>query len=181
MNKVVFYILIFFAGGSASAQRNQNGASVPFTDRIYFGGGGSLGGGTSAIGYRYFNVTINPLVGYKITSSWSVGVGVNYTFLNYPDVKVHLNQYGVSPFTRYNFGRLFAYSEYSMISVPSFDNSFRRTYRRFPVGIGYSMPLGGKTAVNVMALYDLLYKQRDGAFASPWIFRVFFTAGRLSF
>jgi hypothetical protein len=164
------------------AQRNSNGGSVPFSERIYFGGGGSLGGGTSsANGFRYFTFTLNPLVGYKITSNWSVGVGVNYTMINYPDFNVRLNQYGVSPFTRYNFGKLFAYSEYSVISVPAFDNSFRQTYRRFPVGLGYSMPLGDKAALNAMALYDLLYDRRDGAFASPWILRVFFTVGRLSF
>jgi hypothetical protein len=181
MKYSLLFVLIFSTVSLSFAQRNKNGGSVPFADRIYFGGGGSLGGGTSVNGYRYFNATVNPLVGYKITSNWSAGVGVNYTFLNYPDVKVQLSQYGVSPFTRYNFGKLFAYAEYSLISVPAFDNPSRKTYRRLPIGIGYSMPIGDKAAINVMALYDLLYNQRTGAFTSPWIFRVFFTVGRLSF
>jgi hypothetical protein len=182
MKNVLFAILFFGAGYSVSAQGNQNGGSPSFADRIYFGGGGSLNGGTNSYNfYRYFTFSVNPLVGYKITSSWSAGIGVNYTMINYPDIKVRLNQYGVSPFTRYNFGKLFTYAEYSVISVPAFDNSFRRTYKRFPLGLGYSMPLGDKAAINAMALYDLLYDRRDGAFASPWIFRVFFTAGRLSF
>ncbi len=163
--------------GAAVAQQQ---GSVPFSERIYFGGGGSLGGGNDFYGNRYFAVYVNPLVGYYITQNWSAGIAINYTYLSYPDQNVRLHQYGVSPFTRYNFGKLFAYAEYSTISVPSFDNSYRRTFHRLPIGLGYTAPIGKKAALNIMGLYDVLYDKRNGAFASPWVFRVFVTAGGFS-
>jgi hypothetical protein len=171
MKKLILLLIFINMLGVAIAQQ---GGSIPFSERIYFGGGGSLGGGNDYYGYRYFAVYVNPLIGYKITQNWSAGVAINYTFLSYPDQNVKLHQYGVSPFTRYNFGKLFAYAEYQTISVPSFDNTFRRTYHRFPIGLGYTMPIGQRAALNGMALYDVMY-ERNGAFTSPWVFRVFIT------
>lgn len=177
MKKLILLIVLIFALGIAYAQQGQ---SIPFSERIYFGGGGSLGGGNDFYGNRYFAIYFNPLVGYNITQNWSAGVTINYTYLSYPDQKVRLHQYGVSPFTRYNFGKLFAYAEYSTISVPAFDNSFRRTFHRLPIGLGYTAPISKNAALNIMGLYDVLYDKRNGAFASPWVFRLFITAGGFS-
>ncbi len=174
MKKLILLLIFINILGTATAQQ---GGAIPFSERIYFGGGGSLGGGNDFYGNRYFAVYVSPLVGYKFTQNWSAGVAINYTYLSYPDQNVKLHQYGVSPFTRYNFGKLFAYAEYSTISVPAFDNSFRRTLHRLPVGLGYTMPIGQKAALNGMGLYDILYDRRDGAFTSPWVIRVFITAG----
>jgi hypothetical protein len=175
VKKLILLVFLINILGAAAAQ--EDGSKPPFSERIYFGGGGSLGGGNDFYGYRYFAIYVSPLVGYKITPNWSAGVALNYTYLSYPDQNVRLHQYGVSPFTRYNFGKLFAYAEYSTISVPSFDNSFRRTFHRFPIGLGYTMPIGQKAAINAMGLYDVLYDRRDGVFTSPWVIRVFITAG----
>jgi hypothetical protein len=175
------FALVFVAALHSFGQMGEgdsNGGSS-FKDRIYVGGGGSLGGGTDPLyGYRYFNITVSPLVGYKITNNWSAGLGVSYTYLNYPDQRFSVSQYGASPFTRYNFGQVFAYAEYSMISVSALDNSnSRRTLSRLPVGLGYTLPLGRKASLNAVGLYDLLYDKRDGAFASPFILRVFISGG----
>lgn len=183
--KYLLTFAVFLLALEGTAQRKQQGknsaAHLPVSERIYFGGGGNFGGGTDPFnGFRYTYITASPLMGYIITMPFSVGAGVNYTYVRFPDVDVTLSQYGVSPFARYQFGKLFAYAEYSMISVPAFDNSTRAWYSRFPVGLGYSLPLGGKATLNAMALYDVKYS-RPSVFASPWVLRVFISAGALTF
>lgn len=145
-----------------------------FSDRIYLGGGGGLNGGRDINGYRYFYIALNPIVGYMITQQWSAGVGVQWQLYQYPDLDISINQYGISPFTRYNFGNLFAYAEYSVINTPSLFNEERTNYNRLLGGLGYSLPLGRRGAINGMALYDFIYKN-NGPFASPWVIRVFFS------
>jgi len=183
--KNLLLVLLLLMVGAAYAQRNQKGKNsaqgLPLSERLYFGGGGGFGGGTDFNGFRYTSISVSPLMGYRITLPWSVGAMVNYNYVRYPDIDLTLQQYGISPFTRYQFGRLFAYGEYSMISAPSFDNSARRWYNRLPLGLGYSIPVGQRAALNAMALYDVMYDRRNSVFQSPWIIRVFFSAGAISF
>ncbi len=174
-------ISFFFLSLSVcEAQNDDSFDRVPIRDRVYFGGGGSFNAGTN-FGYRYIYIAISPMVGYMVTPKFSVGSFVNFQRITYPDQKISNNQYGISPFLQYRIKNMFAYAEYSILSVPTFDNSSRRIYTRFPVGLGYSMPLGGKSTLNAMALYDLKYNRQTSPFLSPWIIRVFFSVGRISF
>jgi hypothetical protein len=164
-------------------QRGKNSlAGVPANERIFFGGGGSFGGGVSGVNsLRYTYISVSPLMGWRVNVPFSVGAGIQYTWFNYPDVDVSLSQFGFSPFAQYRVGKLFGYAEYSIISVPSFDNTSRANYTRLPVGIGFSQPIGTKAAINAMALYDVIYARHNPpVFASPWVIRVFFTAGGIS-
>ena len=162
---------------SAWAQRPVEEDSKPsFKDRIYFGGGFGLNGGRDGYGNNYFYFAVNPIVGYMITPKLSAGTGVSWQQYNYTDIKVKINQYGVSPFVRYNFGKLFSYAEYNLINTPNYYNNStsRANYDRLILGLGYPQPFGsGRGAINAMALYDVLYQQSDRVFASPWVFRVF--------
>ncbi len=144
-------------------------------DRIYFGGGFGVNGGSDAFGNRYFYVSLNPIVGYMITQEFSGGLGVQWTHYSYPDFNAKIDQYGVSPFLRYNFGQLFAYTEYNLINTPVFGGTERKNFDRLLVGIGYTQPIGRRGALNAMALYDLLYSNTERAFASPWVLRIFFS------
>ena len=177
---VCLLVLSTLAVQAQRSQGNNSAKGLPLSDRLYFGGGGGFGGGRDFNGFRYTSISVSPLAGYRITLPWSAGVMVNYNYVRYPDIDLTLQQYGISPFTRYQFGKLFAYGEYSMISAPTFDNSARRWFNRLPVGLGYSIPIGQRAALNAMALYDLLYDRRDGVFASPWVIRVFVSAGAIS-
>ena len=117
-----------------------------------------------------------PIIGYKVTNQFSAGATLTYQYYNYPDNNYSVTQYGISPFVRYNFGQMFVYSEYMILNSPTYDpNTPRKVYNRWLMGIGYSMPLGKRGALNAMGLYDVLYKTSDRVFNSPWVFRVFFS------
>lgn len=144
-------------------------------DRMYFGGGFGLNGGSDSFGNRYWYVGLNPIAGYMITQQFSAGLGLQWQHYSYPDFNTTFDQYGVSPFMRYNFGQLFAYTEYSILNTPIFGNTERKNFDRMLVGLGYSQPIGRRSAINVMALYDVIYSNTERAFASPWVLRVYFS------
>ena len=175
MKKSVAILLLSIVAFTVLAQRElEEDAGWSLKDRIYVGGGVGLNGGRDGYGNNYFYVALSPIVGYMITPQFSAGAGISWQHYSYPDVNVKINQYGVSPFVRYNFGKLFAYSEYNLINTPSFyDLNKRANYDRLLVGLGYSQPLGQRGAVNAMALYDVIYNQADRVFPSPWVFRIF--------
>ncbi|MBA4146353.1 MAG: hypothetical protein C0523_11345 [Cytophaga sp.] len=178
MKKPILLLLSLFAAFSVLAQIevDEDSPTPSFKDRVYFGGGVGLNGGRDGYGNNYFYVALNPIVGYMVTPQFSVGTGISWQHYSYPDVDIKINQYGVSPFMRYNFGKLFTYGEYNLINTPSFyDLNKRSNYDRLLLGLGYSQPLGRRGAINAMALYDVLYNQSDRVFASPWVFRVFFS------
>ena len=153
----------------------DNSTGWSLKDRLYFGGGFGLNGGSDSFGNRYWYVGLNPIVGYMITPQFSAGLGIQWQHYSYPDNDVTIDQYGVSPFMRYNFGQLFAYTEYSVLNTPVFGNTERRNFDRLLAGLGYSQPIGRRSAINVMALYDLIYNNSERAFASPWVLRVLFS------
>lgn len=144
-------------------------------DRLYVGGGFGLNGGSDSYGNRYFYIGLNPIIGYMITPQFSGGIGLQWQHYSYPDYGSKIDQYGVSPFLRYNFGQLFAYTEYNVLNTPTLYNSERKNFDRFLMGLGYSQPLGRRGSLNAMALYDVIYSNTERAFASPWVFRVYFS------
>ena len=148
-------------------------------DRVFVGGGGGLGGGTDVFGNRFFRVSVSPVIGYMVTDKVSAGTSVVYNSINYSDLGFKYKQYGLMPFIRYNLDDLFLTAEWNYLNVPrlSFNGQYDITERlnvtRVLAGAGYSKPVGGRSRVNVVGLYDLAYKRQY--FASPWVLRVFFT------
>lgn len=173
MKRNIFFLgLMLFTVVCFGQREVDENAPPKLKDRIYFGGGLGLGGGTG-----YFSLALNPIVGYMVTPKFSVGTGVNYQTISYTDIKPSrtISQYGVSPFMRYNFDQLFAYSEYNLLSTNYIGSDNRQWVSRFLIGLGYSQPLGNRGAINVVGLYDVLYQQNSSPFASPYVFRVFFS------
>jgi len=177
MKSVVGVILIFLSVQTWAQREVDANSGWGLKDRIYTGGGLALNGGADAFGNRYFYFAVNPIVGYMVTSKFSVGTGVTWQRFAYTQpVKLNIDQYGVSPFMRYNFDQLFAYGEYNLINTPVFlGTGERRNFDRLLLGLGYTQPIGPRSAINLMALYDVIYDNQERAFASPWVFRVFFT------
>jgi hypothetical protein len=177
----ILFVLTVICFGAYAQQRSRNSMEgAPLNERVFFGGGGSFNGGVDGAGNRYTYFAINPLVGYRVTRPASVGLAINYALVSYPDIPARASQYGVSPFAQYRIGKIFGYAEYSFISVPNFDNTYRSTYKRFPVGLGFTQPIGPKAAINAMALYDLRYARNNTFFTNPFIIRIFITAGGIS-
>jgi hypothetical protein len=176
MTKLLAIILCAISFGLL-AQREVD-EQADWKDRIYFGGGGGLNGGTDLNGNRYFFFSLSPVVGYMITSQLSAGTGIVYQRTNFSDRNISFTQYGIMPFVRYNFKDLFLTAEYNYINLPRLGNNLNTVDRifldRLLLGVGYSQPLGGRTKLNVMAMYDVLF-ERSSPFLTPWVFRVFFT------
>lgn len=174
MKNASLAFLLVIASLTANAQRDVLD-NAKLSDRLYFGGGLGLNGGTDSYGNRYFYVGLYPIIGYMVNSQFSVGMGINYQYYSYPDYNQEIHQYGFSPFVRYNFGQLFLYGEYALLNTPVYNinSGVRKTYDRLLLGAGYSQPIGGRGALNVMGLYDVLWNRSEYAFASPWVFRVF--------
>jgi hypothetical protein len=165
-----------YNGGSSNRQKNSD----DLQNRFYFSGGGGFGAGT---GYNYYSFF--PMVGYRITTDFSAGLGFTYQRYNYTynSPTVSLTQYGLTPFLRYNFKPLFFQTEIDLIEAPNYYNQSppyndanRQLFTRWLLGIGYSLPMGRNNSLNALAAYDVLYRT-PSVFQSPIVARVFFTFG----
>lgn len=174
--RLLFLSLALMASGTVLAQRDVEEGD-DWKERLYFGGGGGFNGGT-VNGIRYWSISLTPMVGYMVAPKFSVGSGVSYQRTTYQDFNFNYSQYGIMPFARYNFNELFLTAEYNYINLPIINQNLgtdARVFRsRMLFGAGYSQPLGDRTRINAVAMYDVLYNQ-PSPFLSPWVFRVFFS------
>ncbi len=164
-----------FAYGQREVDMEEKPA---FKDRVFFGGGFGLGGGSNT-----FYVSVSPLAGYMLTNRWSAGVGVNYTYYRYSNIDQTDNQYGFLAFTRYNiYQQFFLQAQYDYINftqyyfVPGSNELLeeRDSYSRVLGGGGITQPLGARGAINLVAMYDLTHSS-SSPYSSPWVFQVYFS------
>jgi hypothetical protein len=173
----VFFICANFvvAQYRAPQQSNQSRSSnASFADKVYFGGGGGFSGGQD-----YLNLSLTPIVGYKITDAFSAGVQITYQYVKIQNIK--LKNYGAGPFLRYNVtDKFFGYTEYEYLNYGflGFSGIERLNFYSWFCGIGYSEPINKNVAFNVTALYNVLYG--DGSkspYTSPFVFRAGIVVG----
>ncbi len=182
MNGFIFLILLTVTG-VVTAQRD----SEPLTlrERFYFGGNFGLQFGSIT------RVEISPLVGYRITPRLSSGIGITYiyhkekTFITDFETSI----YGGRVFSRFDLikdfnkfiplgfnGGLFAQVEYEPLNIesrifhPFGLEAERYWYHGVFAGGGLNLPLGGRTSVNFMVLYDLNHSTRS-PYAEPYVIR----------
>lgn len=180
MNSRLILLLtcVMFLSVALHAQYRSPSASGPseLKDKIFFGGGGGFSGGT-----EYINVSLSPLVGYKITDQFAAGVQLTYQYVKLYDNK--LSNYGGGPFMQYSFTENFyAYTQYEYLNFGFFPagarDPLRSDFNSWFVGLGYSEPLGGNISFNVTALYNVLYKDgTNSPYQSPLQFRIGVVAG----
>lgn len=141
-------------------------------ERIYFGGGGGFSGGTN-----YLNLSLSPLIGYKVTERFSAGMQITYQYVRFFEASI--NNYGGGPFLRYNATeKLFGYTQYEYMNFGTNLSEERFDFSSLFVGLGYSEPINDRMAFNITALYNLLYKDGiDSPYQSPLVFRVGIVAG----
>jgi len=139
-------------GDAADTTATEKQSGRRKRSRFYFGGniGLSIYGSSTQI-------SIQPLVGYKITPKASVGIKGDYQYLSdrrrSPTLTSH--NYGGSLFSRYRFiPGGFAQAEFALISYDLVDR--RATVPFLFLGGGYSRPLGNGVWLVVEVLMDVI-------------------------
>ncbi len=154
-------------------------------DRLIFGGWGVFG-----IGSGVTNLGITPIVGYRITDEFSAGIGFGYQYLRIKDYysvivdistareelkPLNAHFYSPSVWGRYLiWSNIFAHAEYehNISSYKEYENNLLLTppyeERKVSVSVpslllggGLRQPVGGRAALVIMALYDVLQDPRS--------------------
>jgi hypothetical protein len=182
--RIIFtFFLLLILVGSLDAQylmedKGKNKESSPEGNRWVFGGDFGIMLGS----YTYIN--LSPTVGYRFTNRFTSGVGITYLYLKEELSYVYAggvttythsaNIYGGKVFASYalltglaeklsfSIGEVFLYSEYEPLNVDKyeFDNGLYQKNGRIwahgaLVGGGVSLPMGRRSAVRLMYLYNL--------------------------
>lgn len=166
-----------------------------FSQKLWYGANLGLGF-NGGLGYSYFNMSLFPMVGYKILKPLSVGprVGVNYTYLKgvASDGNIHgvaLTDYSFGPFARLKFlNYFFVHSEYEVTFrellygdqngdlIWDSDNQKIYTERapaksNFYAGLGYTS--GQEFSYEISVLYNFL--EPENSQNLPFYIRAGFT------
>jgi hypothetical protein len=112
MKKLILFCLALTCCSTLYAQWGEEEMSdePDWKERVFFGGG--LG---ASFGSNYDFVSVSPMVGYKITQKLAGGMQIQYRYTKYKNITPSLstNDYGLSPFLRYNiFPPFFLHVEY---------------------------------------------------------------------
>ena len=182
-------ILLFNCHATAQSRKGDTNASQ-LMDKLWFGGGVGLGISSST-----FNLSLSPMVGYKLTPAWSAGVRIPFDY-NYArllntngSVITYSNvDWGLGAFTRYKLFRgVFAHTEFNHLwlkepvasTIGGYlidpENPDRlllesRQGNEWNLGLGYSS--GNRIGYEISLLYNLL--QEENSPAIPWTIRVGF-------
>jgi hypothetical protein len=115
------------------------------------------------------------------------GAQLTYRYTKYKQYQPAFtsNDWGVSPFLRFNFyGPLFLHAEYEYLNYQYQDftgEKFRRGYNSFMAGGGFFQPMGRRAGFYALALYNFSYKSAAQGeitpYDSPLILRAGITAG----
>ncbi|AFM05405.1 hypothetical protein Fleli_3065 [Bernardetia litoralis DSM 6794] len=167
----------------AKKEKDEDEEKIPLIDRFYFGGNFGANFGTVT------NITVAPMVGYKITPRFSVGVGGTYQYWSDKRFTPTYTQsiYGGSLFSRYMIaedflgtGNLFAHAEYETLFAkePYQDPNtglIKEKTKAFPsflIGGGLAIPIGSRSAFTISALYNPFYDEFNSLYESPLQVRI---------
>lgn len=156
----------------------ENTTKPSFASHLFFGGGLGLQFGSMTL------IEVSPLVGYKVTPKFSIGISPTYKYYHYndyygPSMDFKTNVFGGSIFSRYViWENLFAHVEFETLAynteVPGYPVT-REQYNSFFVGGGYNQPIGGNSAMYILALWNL-NDTPDSPYVNP-VIRVGFSVG----
>jgi hypothetical protein len=167
MRRVLSLVAVLAAVAALSA------APAAAADRWWFGGGFGLSFGGDV---KY--LTVEPLVGYRVTDNTTVGGGLIYRQREDERVEPSFSttDYGASAFVRYHvIPRMFLQGEYEYLSweFRQLDGSTDRdTFGSVLGGAGYTQPMGPRSRFFASALYNFSYDSDErGPYDSPWVVR----------
>lgn len=113
MNRITLLVLLAISGTGALGQEDAEAPRGFQKDRLFTGGGISLGFGTNT-----FQVGASPVLGYSLARWVDAGVVINFNYTTYRDVltfddKLRSTTYGGGVFTRlYPVRFLFAHAQF---------------------------------------------------------------------
>lgn len=128
-------------------------------DRLYFGGGLGLQFGT------FTNITLLPILGYRLTEKFNVGVGAVYHFVSYRSYSY--SNYGGRGFAQVELfnvgeGAILAHGEVEAINAEyngagnylAAGVERRNTVALPMVGLGYRQRIGERASFDILVLYN---------------------------
>lgn len=177
---LLFSLLVLLPTNSSKAQNNtdNNRQKGNFTSRLFFGGGFGLQFGSVTL------IELSPLVGYKVTPKFSLGVSPTYKYYKYndyygPSNDLSTNVWGGSIFARYSiFQNVFAHVEYETLyynTKVSGNPEYMQQYNSFFVGGGYNQQIGQNSAMYFLLLWNL-NDTPDSPYINP-VIRIGFSVG----
>lgn len=172
---LLFFFIFSFSATTTFAQREYYpGDSIPFKDRLYYGGNFGMQFGTVTL------IDISPLVGVMITPKLSSGVGITYQYFNDRRfIGGQTSSYGGRLFTRYNvLPNIFLHAEYESINFDNYNlisDRFERIWSNaLFLGGGYFAPFGPRGGANFTFLYNVLHDNLRSPYGEPYVIRVGF-------
>ena len=150
-------------------------APLRHIDRMYFGGSFGLQFGT------YTNISLLPIIGYKVTEKLSVGTGAVYHYIGFRGSSY--SSYGARAFTQLEFfgigeGSVLGHAEVEFLNTKYEDNNGYigddRNLLTLPlVGVGYRQRIGSKASLDMLLLYNVNTNVVGNPYSNP-VFRVGF-------
>lgn len=175
---VSLILIIFLQSAQAQPEDGNLQKKSDFKSHLFYGGGFGLQFGSVTL------IELSPLVGYKVTPKFGIGLSPTYKYYSYKNSyysssRLENNVYGGSIFARYMIlENIFAHAEYESlfynIKVPGYPIDMRQ-YNSVLVGGGYRQQIGSNAAMNLMVLWNL-NDTPDSPYTNP-VIRIGFTVG----
>lgn len=176
IKSVVFCISLFCFLHSTTSNAQQEKQSL--WDKIYIGGNFGLQFGTTTV------VNVSPQIGYHVTEKFVPGIGITYIYYNFRDPYNNNNRYetsvyGGSVFAKYFFTpNLFGHIEGEQLNLEGY-NTFTQKYSRIWVpslfvGGGYNQPIGKRSFLQLLILFEVLQDYHSPYYRSNPVIRIGF-------
>jgi len=171
---LLFFVFIISASITFAQREYYPGDSIPFKDRLYFGGNFGMQFGTVTL------IDFSPLIGLMITSKFSSGVGITYQYFNDRRyIGGESSSVGGRLFSRYNIlPNIFLHTEYESINFDNYNlisDRFERIWSNaLFLGGGYFAPFGPRGGANFSFLYNVLHNNLRSPYGEPYVIRVGF-------
>ena len=149
----VITVTITVKGQVYENNKEENTEKIPIKDRFFTGGD---------LGLLFGNLTyinISPLLGFKVTKRYSIGIGVNYEYLRIAKINYSASIYGGRIFNQFLIiENLFAHVEYALLNIEVQTGAFETERRWFGlplIGGGIRQELFGNSFLDLLILYNL--------------------------
>lgn len=165
--KVIVFLLLSMLVPVKEGKTQYLSNNPSFGERIFYGGGLGLRIGD------YTNITVNPMVGYRISNRWSAGVIGNYIYISSKTFNYSYSLYGGSIFSSYNIFKnidefipflspnssILLYGEYNLLNVEDYfkdhHSDVKQSWIHTPLlGLAYQSQIGARSYFILSVLFN---------------------------